>query len=182
MTVTTVTIEMTSSSVWWSVQLRFEPLGQPHFSERLLVHTAAALPDRPLDFVVSPSPETTRGSAALRAVSDDAALGAPAREAGYATVASALVATSGLPRHSSTCPAPVSPRFPAMGLGGFLVGSLPLSAVEPHGLFVHCGPALFGQPSPLTDQACIEAYLRCLKSPWGCLWGLPLADSLEWRS
>ena len=44
MTVTTVTIEMTSSSVWWSVQLRFEPLGQPPFSERLLVHTAAALP------------------------------------------------------------------------------------------------------------------------------------------
>ncbi|MHB8274401.1 MAG: hypothetical protein ACYDC9_06490 [Dermatophilaceae bacterium] len=47
----------------------------------------------------------------------------------------------------------------AVGLGivGLLAGLAP-SAAEPEGVFVGCGHALFGHPSPLPDPACTSAY------------------------
>jgi hypothetical protein len=41
---------------------------------------------------------------------------------------------------------------------GVLVGALSLSGAEPEGIYVDCGPALFGLPSPLPDPACSSAY------------------------
>lgn len=41
---------------------------------------------------------------------------------------------------------------------GVALGALPLSGAEPDGLFVSCGPALFGRPSPLPHEACADAY------------------------
>ncbi|MFN2347518.1 MAG: hypothetical protein ABR616_17620 [Dermatophilaceae bacterium] len=41
--------------------------------------------------------------------------------------------------------------------GGFL-GAAGLTAVEPGGLFVDCGPALFNRPDPLPDATCAGAY------------------------
>jgi hypothetical protein len=46
---------------------------------------------------------------------------------------------------------------------GVALGALPLSAVEPAGLFVDCGPALFGRPSPLPHPTCAGAYAPL---PW----------------
>ncbi|MEO7061901.1 MAG: hypothetical protein ABI083_19470 [Lapillicoccus sp.] len=42
-------------------------------------------------------------------------------------------------------------------ISGFLAAT-PLSAVEPQGLYVNCGPALLGRLSPLPDPACADAY------------------------
>lgn len=46
---------------------------------------------------------------------------------------------------------------------GVALGALPLSAVEPAGHFVACGPALFGRPSPMPHPACGGAYAPL---PW----------------
>ena len=46
---------------------------------------------------------------------------------------------------------------------GLALGALPLTAAEPDGLFVDCGPAVFGRPSPLPDPACADAYFPL---PW----------------
>jgi hypothetical protein len=43
------------------------------------------------------------------------------------------------------------------GAVGLLAGFAPSSA-EPGGLFVDCGPALFGRPAPLPDPACADSY------------------------
>ena len=43
-------------------------------------------------------------------------------------------------------------------MAGLALGALPLSAAEPDGLYVNCGPALFGRPFPLPDPACLTAY------------------------
>jgi len=45
----------------------------------------------------------------------------------------------------------------ATALGWFL-GAASLTAIEPNGLFVDCGPALFNRPDPLPDSACAGAY------------------------
>ena len=49
--------------------------------------------------------------------------------------------------------------FAAAGLGtiGALAGLAPSSA-EPGGIFVDCGRALFGRPSPLPDPTCASSY------------------------
>jgi hypothetical protein len=47
---------------------------------------------------------------------------------------------------------------PLLLLAGYLAGSLSLSGAEPKGLFVNCGPAVFGRPSPVPDPACSSAY------------------------
>jgi hypothetical protein len=47
---------------------------------------------------------------------------------------------------------------PVLLVMGYLVGALPLSGAEPNGVYVDCGPALFGRPSPLPDPACAAAY------------------------
>lgn len=47
--------------------------------------------------------------------------------------------------------------FLAALLGWFL-GAAALTAVEPGGRFVNCGPALFHRPDPLPDQSCAGAY------------------------
>lgn len=43
-------------------------------------------------------------------------------------------------------------------IAGLALGALSLSAAEPDGLYVNCGPALFGRPFPLPDPACSAAY------------------------
>ncbi|GAA4117697.1 hypothetical protein GCM10022415_15870 [Knoellia locipacati] len=45
-----------------------------------------------------------------------------------------------------------------LALSGWFLGAAPLTAVEPNGLFVDCGPALFDRPNPLPDAACASAY------------------------
>ena len=44
------------------------------------------------------------------------------------------------------------------GAVGTALGALPLTAAEPDGQFVDCGPAVFGRPSPLPDPVCAGAY------------------------
>jgi hypothetical protein len=46
----------------------------------------------------------------------------------------------------------------AVGLFGWVLGAASVTAVEPDGLFVSCGPALFGRPDPLPDALCADAY------------------------
>lgn len=45
-----------------------------------------------------------------------------------------------------------------LGLVSAFLAAAALSAVEPNGLYVSCGPALFGRPSPLPDPDCADAY------------------------
>lgn len=70
------------------------------------------------------------------------------------------------------------------GVFGWAVGALPLSGAEPDGLFVNCGPALFGRPSPLPDPSCGAAYALL---PWVSIGLIVLAVTLfavavrQWR-
>lgn len=45
-----------------------------------------------------------------------------------------------------------------LGLLGYGAGALSLSGAEPDGVFVDCGPAVFGRASTLPDPACGSAY------------------------
>ena len=45
-----------------------------------------------------------------------------------------------------------------VALVGWFLGAAGLTAVEPEGVFVDCGPALFNRPDPLPDAACASAY------------------------
>lgn len=46
----------------------------------------------------------------------------------------------------------------ALACVGWFLGAASLTAVEPGGLFVDCGPALFGRPERLPDALCADAY------------------------
>ncbi len=41
---------------------------------------------------------------------------------------------------------------------GWVLGAASLSAAEPNGSFVDCGPALFNRPDPLPHASCADAY------------------------
>lgn len=56
MTPTNVSLEMMPSSVWWTVEIRYEMPGEPPYSEHVLVHPRTDSPDRPIDYVVEPAP------------------------------------------------------------------------------------------------------------------------------
>ena len=56
MTPTSVSMEMMVSSVWWTVEIRYEPPGQQPYSEHLLVHPRSDSPDRLIDYVIEPAP------------------------------------------------------------------------------------------------------------------------------
>lgn len=47
---------------------------------------------------------------------------------------------------------------PCLAVIGYGAGALSLTGVEPGGMFVECGPAVFGRPSPLPDPSCAGAY------------------------
>lgn len=52
----------------------------------------------------------------------------------------------------------LAPLAVILALVGWGLGALPLSGAEPNGMFVDCGPALFGRPTPLPDPSCGAAY------------------------
>lgn len=56
MTPTSVSMEMTVSSAWWTAAIRYELPGQQAYTEHLLVHPRSDSPDRPIDYVVEPAP------------------------------------------------------------------------------------------------------------------------------